>query len=168
MHNQSFRPCLISHAAAGLSAEECAAHSGGRSEDATTTLPAELQRYIATKLGERTTYWNDRYGGSALAAIRDKCEHIAVAGSSPLIPACCHSFQPAVLLSRQRLPLHAPGNPEFCCNLEFYCQLDQDNLYEENHVMFPPLDEHTWLLQDCTEIRLCREALDRPRSHVPK
>ena len=65
-------------------------------------------------------------------------------------------------------PLHAPGNPEFCCNLEFYCQLDQDNLYEENHVMFPPLDEHTWLLQDCTEIRLCREALDRPRSHVPK
>ena len=83
------------------------------------------------------------------------------------IPACCHS-PPAVLLSRQRLPLHAPGNPEFCCNLEFYCQLDQDNLYEENHVMFPPLDEHTWLLQDCTEIRLCREALDRPRSHVPK
>jgi len=44
--------------------------------------------------------------------------------------------------------------------MEFYFQLELDDLYAENHLEFAAVDdEHGWLLKGCNEIRMCPEAL---------
>ena len=44
--------------------------------------------------------------------------------------------------------------------MEFYFQLELDDLYAENHLEFAAADdEHGWLLKGCSEIRMCPEAL---------